>query len=41
MRASQVVWQLTLKPGEKRELPFEYAVTWPNEKKVDFYELAQ
>jgi hypothetical protein len=36
---NNVVWHLTLGPGEKRELPFEYTVSWPGDKQVHEYEV--
>lgn len=38
---NNIVWNFTLDPGAKRELPFEYAVTWPSEKSINFYDLSQ
>ena len=35
---NNVVFQLTLAPGAKKELPFEYTVTWPSDKKLGSYD---
>jgi len=29
---NNIVWQLTLQPGKKKELAFEYAISWPADK---------
>eukprot|EP00962_Isochrysis_galbana_P046299 scaffold18597_cov100-Isochrysis_galbana.AAC.5 len=34
---NNVVWHLALKPGETRELAFEYSVTWPADKNIHEY----
>jgi len=31
---NNLVWQLKLEPGEKRELNFAYTVTWPGDKEI-------
>lgn len=35
---NNVVWQLTLPPGAKKDLPFEYVVTWPSDKELSSYD---
>jgi len=35
---NNIVWQLTLPPGGKKELPFEYTVSWPSDKQLDSYD---
>lgn len=36
--SNNVVWQLTLQPGEKKQLAFEYVVSWPSEKQITMYD---
>ena len=31
---NNIVWQLKLEPGEKREIHFEYTITWPADKSI-------
>lgn len=34
---NNIVWQIMLAPGEKRELNFQYTVSWPAEKQIHEY----
>lgn len=38
---NNIVWSFNLDAGSKRDLPFEYAVTWPSDKSIDSYDLSQ
>lgn len=38
---NNIVWQLTLAPGAKKELAFEYVVTWPSDKELSSYDYQQ
>ena len=35
---NNVVYQLTLAPGAKKELAFEYTVSWPSDKQIASYD---
>jgi len=35
---NNIVWQLRLAPGEKRNLAFEYNVSWPSDKTLSSYD---
>lgn len=36
--SNNVVWHLSLDAGAKKQLPFEYTVSWPSDKKIDYYD---
>jgi len=35
---NNIVWQLTLAAGAKKQLPFEYSVSWPTDKQLSSYD---
>ena len=36
--SNNIVWQLTLPAGAKKELAFEYTVAWPSDKQLGSYD---
>lgn len=36
--SNNIVWHLTLQPGAKKQLAFEYSVSWPSDKTLSSYD---
>jgi len=35
---NNIVWSLELAAGGKRDIPFEYVVSWPGDKQIDTFD---